>query len=547
MTDTRTMQAPRAPQIRLQGILLTLVIGAIFAAGIYVQHTVLLNHDVGWVIRSALWLLEGKRFGVDIVEPNPPLIWYVSLPAAALAHWNLLTEVDAIRLLTWLICALSVVVSYRLLGALRRADRVLDAHVVLVAFVVAICILPKGIFAQREHLTVALAFPYCLLAAARLEHGAGVSNRFAILVGVMAGIGFAFKPYLLAVPLLVELVFIGSTRRFTSIFRPEIWAMGVTGLAYVVSIPLLNPEYLKSVVPLARTIYWAFENMPLAVLRSRLIVACEPALAAAVLLFLSRSVNKYHLVLGAALAGYAISYWLQFKGYEYHRYPLTASALILLAVASVSAWRGLAALRTSLPPWLTRAIQISVAAIGVVYFSQALAETRQWYQSANARDGSIGAARMRLVKLVDDLAGAQQPAYLYAFSTHPFPGFPTVNYTHLEWASRTNSQFVIPALLKRSDRKAPKDQRRLDEAIAYQRQIVLEDFQRHEPKVVLLDAARGRHAIGGRKYDDIAFFCEDPRFAAIWTHYSEVPNTNLLGLQVRVFVRDSVTAKELRP
>jgi hypothetical protein len=523
---------------RAFAVCVVIAIGLIIAIGVRIQSGVLLNHDVGWVIHSARWLLEGGRFGVDIIEPNPPLIWYVSLPAAALAKWHVLSEAGAIRLLTWLVCLASLAISYRVLEPLRVAGKVIDAHLLLVALALGLCILPNGNFAQREHLTVALAFPYCLLAAMRLEYGTAPSVWFAAAIGVLAGIGFAFKPYLLAVPLLVEVVVVVSNRRLKSAFRPETWAMGITGLGYAISIPLLNPEYMKTVVPLIRSIYWAFESLPLATLHKRLALACEPAIAAVVLLFLSRSATRLHVVTGAAILGFAFSFWIQFKGYEYHRYPVVVCSLLLLCLAVPSAIRGIMALSTSLPRWCVRALQLSVAGIGISYFSQAIGtDTRHWYESSNIRHGATGRMRTDLIKFVRHLSGGQS-VYLYAFSTHPFPGFPTANYADVKWASRTNSQFVMPAWVRRTDRKVPASLPGLDKAVQWQREVVLEDFLLHKPHIVLLDAASVRHAIGGRKFDDMAFYTEDPRFAEVWRAYSEVAKPlPLQRLPIRIFVR----------
>ena len=51
---------------------------------IALQSNVYLNHDVGWVLYSSGLMLDGQVLSRDIIEPNPPLIYFLSaLPALA--------------------------------------------------------------------------------------------------------------------------------------------------------------------------------------------------------------------------------------------------------------------------------------------------------------------------------------------------------------------------------------------------------------------------------------------------------------------------------
>ena len=60
--------------------------------GNYLQARVHLNHDVSWIAHSARWLLRGQPFGTGVLDPNPPMAWYLSMPAAALAELGLMRE-----------------------------------------------------------------------------------------------------------------------------------------------------------------------------------------------------------------------------------------------------------------------------------------------------------------------------------------------------------------------------------------------------------------------------------------------------------------------
>ena len=44
------------------------------------------NHDVGWVLYVAEQMLDGDRIYIDIVEENPPLIFWISQPSVLLGQ-----------------------------------------------------------------------------------------------------------------------------------------------------------------------------------------------------------------------------------------------------------------------------------------------------------------------------------------------------------------------------------------------------------------------------------------------------------------------------
>ena len=75
-------------------------------------------------------------------------------------------------------------------------------------------------FGQREYLCVVLVMPYLALSAARAQENHEVDTLGSLLVGLLAGIGFAIKPYFLAVPALIEGALV-IRLGWRSIFRPE--------------------------------------------------------------------------------------------------------------------------------------------------------------------------------------------------------------------------------------------------------------------------------------------------------------------------------------
>jgi hypothetical protein len=81
----------------------------------------------------------------------------------------------------------------------------------------------------------------------------------------------------------------------------------------------------------------------------------------------------------------------------------------------------------------------------------------------------------------------------------------------------------IPAIARINEVTDPKVRERVVLAGEYQRQMVIEDFQRRPPTIVFAEQTRSRRlGLNWVKFDDIAFYLADPRFQQIWKNYEEI-------------------------
>lgn len=500
----------------------------LLALGAWMQAQVHLNHDVGWITHSAGWMLEGRRFGSEIVDVNPPLIWFISLPAAAMAKAGWMSEATAIRVYVWLLCVVSLYLCSRLLRGRRNDQQVVDWAAPLCGAAFAMAVLPAAGFAQREHLAFVLGLPYVLLIVARLDGGTAPGTRMALLCGVLGGIAFGFKPWLLAVPLLLELLHLATVRTIRSVWRPETIALGTTLVAYVAAVLIFCPDYLRMTVPLALATYWAYENprMNWRYWQDSL----PPVVVAALCLAIARQVPVLARALLAAFIGFSISNWAQRKGYGYHAYPALASAAVLLAAVTPAAARALARSRIEAHHWVKAGMAFTLVAVAANTAWQRVLPVRDWLKLYDMRTGKIGFARSTLIEVINrEIPGK---GYVYALSSHPFPAFPIMSYTHAEYGSAFVCQFAVPADVRRKEIPDAARLPQLDAAVKLQRDSVIDEFTRHEPGVVLIESG-ARLGMPYRRFDDIAYYSQDPRFAAIWSHYQERAPIG----SIRIFVR----------
>jgi hypothetical protein len=503
-------------------------IALIFGFGAWLQAQVHLNHDVAWITHGAGWLLEGRRFGKDIIDVNPPLIWFVSTPAALLVKLGWLTEPVAIRVYVWTLCLASLAICQRLMRPVRAAWGAGACIGLLMGAAFAMAILPAGGFAQREHLAFVLGLPYCVLLAVRVQGGA-VSGPIAIACGALAGIAFGFKPWSLAVPALLELLQLARCRTFRSLWRAETLALAATLVIYLLSILLFAREYLTDVVPMVIATYWAYDGTGAPWFYWR--AATAPLLVAVVFLAVARQFPAPARALTAAFLGFSFSYWAQGRGFSYHAYPALATAFTLFAYAAVPAAGAIRALNLPVRPLIKVGLAACVGLFALHCTRVWSKPVVGWYDKYEAQAGEVGALRTELIERIN--ATVPRGGYVYAFSSHPFPAFPTMSYTAAEWGSPLAGQFALPAMLARKRVSDPARLAAIDAAVQSQREQVLKDFVLHEPAMVLIETRPDRLGMRGRNFDDVAFYNADPRFAAIWRHYVEAKPVGSL----RVFMR----------
>lgn len=506
---------------------------AIMLLGIHLQAQVHINHDVGWIAHSAAWLLDGKRFGTEILDPNPPLAWFLMLPAVAVARAGIVSEIVGIQAWTWILCAMGLSLSFAvLLPRVLVLGRLETASLMLMATAV-VAILPIGNFGQRDVVAFSLMLPYLSALLGRIG-GIPPGRSLSILIGLCAGIGLCLKPFLAAVPLLAEPLLAMFARNPRSLIRAETLGMASACAAYAMAVLLFARDYLDFALPLIRAVYWAYDNAPYLVL-GRFRDAAWPAVYGVGIALATFSFSRMHGMFIAWIVGFSASYWLQGKGFPYHAYPILATSCMFLAFAVVraarSVWRS-AILRRPTLRWLVMAVLMLVA---FPVLREPFWQAGQWYRSADPATGDWGRMRQALIDRLHSL-GVGPGVYLYAFSTHPHPGFPTVNYLGARWAGSTVTQFAVPAHVRRQEVKDPARLGEIERAMALQLSIIVADLQRHPPAYVMVEARQRRLGLAFRRFDDLAYYGRDPDFARLWSCYVEIKPVD----RIRLFRRRDV-------
>lgn len=487
-----------------------LVVALAIAVGALLQAQVQLGPDLGWLLRSARLMLEGRRFGVDIFEPNLPVAWYLSMPAALAVDHLGIAEVTAIRAWTWVLAGIGLVTARAcLLGAGDASGRALAEFA---AAAIAACILVGGSFGQREHLAFALSLPYLTCARLRWD-GRPPPAPPALMAGALAGIAFAIKPVFVLVPAIVESSAYAFGRGQWRLLRRETLAMAAVGVAVAAAVLAFAPAYLERVVPAAFATYWAYDS-PLVYLVDDYPVLPWVFVAWLAAALSSRSVARASLIWFAAFAAWSLGYFLQGKGFDYHGFPAMACALVLTAGA-------LAMLGARL-----RAASVAACAVLLLAAGLVAADAWRWFRDATdlGSPQSRATVRRELVATLGAL-GVGPGVRVFSFSTNPYPAFPALNYLGAEWVGPDMAQFLLPAWVRRNEVQDESQLMAIDAAMALQRRHVRLAVLEGRPQFILVNN-RSRSAspggVGAGRIDYLAIFGTDPELAEAFARYRRV-------------------------
>ena len=495
-----------------------LIAAALVATALLAIATQTINHDSAWYLDATARFLDGARLYDGIIEINPPLAFYLTVPPVWFAETLGIPAIPVFFGYVFAVMGVSLLVVGRIVWAIpfgRPAARATFLWTVFGALVLGSWFQ----IGQREHFAIMLAMPYLVLAGVRADAGQP-SARLAVAAGLMAALGFALKPYFLLVPIAVELALRidrGAGRRF---LRPETAALGLALLAYAVVVWSTTPLFFSRIVPWAMATYDAL-SVPLSqvLLRGELLLLL---LAVAVHLGYGRRVpwsGMSTVVLSACAAFYAV-YVMQQKGFGYHLFPTRTLLIAAFGTALVSQlWRPAVAGS----PQAKRFVPSVVAGTLLTFMAVWMIGT----------GGYANAFLKRHLALVQGAAGGGP---VYVLSTNVSWTYPLVNYARVKSASRFPTLWLLPGVvqgLARPRAQSSTAKAKLRAIETYLIDAIVADFGANRPTLVVVDIRKSKPYLAGMPLDYIEFLSRDPRFVRIWARYEKIGATGSAQLYRR--------------
>jgi hypothetical protein len=301
-----------------------------------------IGHDQAACLQAGDLLRGGAVLYVDVIDLNPPLIYYLYIIPAALARAVHAPLVVTFILMVWMLSAASALAARRMLAACAPRP-----HADLLAFSIAamsLFVMARNDYGEREHLFVLAFLPYLALRFRRYN-GADAGTAAAVAAGLCAGIATSLKPHFVVVALAPEIYAALRRRSLRALRTPEFIAFAVTGVAYAAHFALLpvpmRDAWFGRFLPLVVAGYRAY-NAPFSWMVTGEAAEWVPPLAAALLVWFGARRLRAHewgRWLSVAVVAGLFSFFIQQKGWPYHAIPAQAAmaALIAYLVAEIRA------------------------------------------------------------------------------------------------------------------------------------------------------------------------------------------------------------------
>jgi hypothetical protein len=452
-----------------------------------------LSHDVSWYLISTRWWLDGTPIYQDILELNPPLAFYLTVPPVWLAG---LLDISATTLYQLYVLALASVSLVLTAQVLRGVAAIPDWMRMgfLAGAAVAIAVVPLPDFGQREHLFSLFLLPYLALVLA------GFDRPWAQRAGiaVWATLGIALKHYFVLIPLALLIHRMIAERSFRVALRVEYVLPAILLIVYVPVSYLLHPAYFKEVIPLTLQVYGAyhaeFSEVVLKLGRLAVIIG-----AATVLMLLNRGGSRAATaLLIVALMAVAI-YLVQSKGWRYHRVPIAVCGSLALCWITMELMRA----RDHLWPLIPASLAAAVILIPVLQHGPY--RNNSYYHVAQYFTCPVGERTVQVL------------------SARVSDSFPMANYAGAMPSNRAPALWLFPGAASMLEtQEGAADRAPYEATLHLARDLALDDFFRTAPQLMVVNTRKDMKHFGGADFDFIDYFLEDARFAQAWADYTYV-------------------------
>ena len=301
-------------------------------------HPLRIGWDPALHLQCAQLIVAGGLPYVDMIDVNPPLIWYLDmLPALLSSAGNIPVTLAFNLFMCLLLLHSSSLCAYVVVTKLSCDSENLLVNLGLIFGLLYFNFFLTFDFGQREQIFVLLYFPFLFLRFARYQ-GATISRREAVVIGTLASIGICLKHYFLFNAVCVEFFLLLSAskkERWRNILVPENFAALGFALLYLAHFLLLpqtvKDNYFGFLVPAFAAGYQFWDTSLVSSLGApdKRGVFFLLSIGALLALAFSRRYSLLGCCAAFAFSG-VVPYLLQFKGWAYQDIPAFAGAVITI-------------------------------------------------------------------------------------------------------------------------------------------------------------------------------------------------------------------------
>jgi hypothetical protein len=460
-------------------------------------------------------------YGAQLNETNPPLILWLSAIPMAIAGWLHIGALTSLRIFISIFVLLSTLWCLRILRLAGLARGLVLTSLWTLALLALEVSQHGNDFGQKEQVLILLLLPLLLYECVSSQVRLALPER--LLLGICAGLSISLKPQDALILICFEACYICYTRSLRRLLRPEMLAIILAGIAYIVSVKLFAPLYYSQIVPLLRDTYWAFgEYSAFQVIRH-----CPIFNLLVLLTFIAwvllRGRLRYPAAPAALLSGAigaALGYAIQNKDWPYQFFPQEAMLACTIAWLAFDALEPI--LRANPRPLLTRgllplALVIALITVPTVY--------RIGYNHDRAVSQTPDS------QYLDSTLAACPPGTSVTILATNLMGSNAILNDGLVLASRYHHLWMLPAIVvneRANQRGVPARYTIPPERLQYLEQLlrsnVAEDLRTRQPAVVIVAHCQATtdepcQGLYLQSFDILGWFLQSPDFTAAWSHY----------------------------
>lgn len=476
----------------------TLLTFIMIAAAATAQFAGYMNLDNAWLMHVAKRVVDGEQLGRQVIESNPPLIVYMlEIPALMAKYLNL----SVMNSFTIFMIGLMVL-------SLGLASRFVKDRNIFLCLVFALAFIPSWAFGEREHIFIILILPYFV----SLWDEGKKPFWFILLSGVMAGFGFALKPFFLAIWATSVITKMVLDRRFWSFINWQNIFIGATIAAYVAYLVFIDKIYINEIMPLLVKYYGGYNSQASEVYKQSLQLTLLCQVAFWIVFIKDRKLltrPMYFANFANLIASLMII--IQAKTWLNYFYPPNFFGFITNVLIT-------AVLYDNLKPLWNKVAALISSFILMLFVIIAI--------STNMKVGlRINEDRTENIIDVFDKYADGKSVYMLTFDLGTI--FPAVLYTNAQYHGRYGHLWSLPGMYNKanlSDEEIiyrPPGERLDDETKLIAQ--VMADMNNNPPAIVIvMDSKYYSRETGNYKFDFIKYFSQEPEFAEMWKNYRRI-------------------------
>ena len=475
--------------------ILSIILIAAFAY--FLQTKIIFSPDVGYLLLAANQMLAGGHYAKTFFETNPPMILYLYFPVCLFTHSTAISIFTVFRLYIISLSLMSAGLSFFLLKKLLKKQEKVLFYFLFYTLLFITLFLPL-IFGQREHLLLILMLPYLFSAALALEKKT-ISRPLAFFIGLLAGLGFAIKPFFLTVPVLIEAYFILKQRNLLAWVRTESIVIFCVLVSYSISIVLFQPEYIHIINPLLFRYYFPGAQDPW-----HLFIALPNVLFCFSMIISYCFIKKYDRypmlgnVLFLALIGMVIAFLIPRAPWYYHVLPAFGLGILLLVYMTSQAISGF------LSFYLVSVIEIMILFLPLHNCYQFIDYIHQIENRVPSTQINTYFSQHKILPINRSIS---------CFGIRTIDCFPLVYLTKSHYSSRYPAfwWFIGLRALEKKNQPVARDKN-------YFMTIIATDLTQNHTQLVLINEKEFKK-IENNQFDIVHYLSENKNFREAWRHY----------------------------